>query len=131
MEIEISEILDTPNQRVRFRSYVGTATGTWSDPKPASLGRAHVEFDIPDEIGEWQILDSSSPNSIEDGDEPKDGVRIVATVIEDGSDDDPVVSIRVGTDVIMIEPSERRSEMVAGSTIAFTAPDLHLYPINL
>jgi hypothetical protein len=131
MDIEISEILDAPNQRVRFRSHVGTATGTWPDPNPVSLGRAHVEFDIPNAISEWRTLDSPSPNSIEDVNVPKSSVRIVATVIEDGSDDDPVVTIRVGTAIIMIEPSERRSEMVAGSTIAFTAPDLHLYPTNL
>ena len=131
MKVEIAQVLDSKTQRVLFRSDVGTAAGIWAGPEPAKTGAAHVELDIPDQVGDWTSIDDAVATSIEGGIESENGVQIVATVVHVGDGEDPVVSIRIGTDIVMIEMSASRSGLVAGSAIRFTTLEVRLFPSNL
>lgn len=131
MKVEIAQVLDSQTQRVLFHSDVGTAAGIWAGPESAKPGAAHVEFDIPDEVSHWTLIDDASSTSIEDGIEPDSGVEIVATVVQVGDGEDPVVSIRIGTDIVMIEMPESRSGLAPGATIRFTTPEVRLSPYDL
>lgn len=58
-------------------------------------------------------------------------VLVAGEVVACGSDDDPVVEVRVGAGVILAEITDRRSELSVGDLISFRTPEIHLYPYDV
>ena len=131
MKVEIVRVLDAATQLVVFRSDVGTAAGIWAGTEPATPGPTHVELDVPDDVDEYAVVDSETPDSIAGGIEPGTGVHVVGKVVQVGEDGDTVVSMRVGTEILMVDASGQRSDIEPDNTIRFTVSRISLYPYDL
>ena len=127
MRIEIVSLLDA--DQVAFRCAVGTATGVWRGETPAVPGPADVEFDIPAEDPEFVVLRPPAPAAVHGA---ADGaVTITGTVIGIGAEGDPVLEVRVDSDIVLVEVTDRRRDLAVGDGIELRVPVLQLYPYQL
>ncbi|MCC2279167.1 hypothetical protein LKL35_27615 [Streptomyces sp. ET3-23] len=127
MNIEIVQIIDTENSLVRFTSPAGSASGVWCGEQKPQLGNYNVEFEIPDEVQCWTLAQASC-GAIEDaGDRP--GVSVTGMV--ERVDEDSVVTLRIQSDVLLIETPKNARMATPGTYLNFTAPFLELYPYQL
>lgn len=128
MKVDVREILDRSRQVVAFRCDFGSARGRWMGADPARLGTATVEIDIPGEVSEWTALEPGVTSLAE---EPGSGVRVHCEVLRGGDEEDPVVAVRLGSDVLLVEIPGRRAELTAGTRISFLATEIQLHPYEV
>jgi hypothetical protein len=131
MRIEITRVLDAPAGQVAFRCALGQASGCWTGLAPAQPGEFDVELEIPEEITDWTVLDTPSLGSILGGVEGESGVSITGTVVDIGEGDDPVVGVRLGSDIVLIEAPDRKWEIEPGNVVSLNVPIIRLYPYDL
>lgn len=99
-------------------------------PNPADTGQFDVEIEVPEEVTEWVTAPSSTASLSKVA--GTDLVTLVTgEVVKFNDDDDPVVGIRVGSDIILIEIPNLRSELPIKGFISFQVPELQLYPYDL
>ncbi|MFJ1751687.1 hypothetical protein [Kitasatospora sp. NPDC088134] len=128
MRIDLTAVLDPVAGTVSFSCPAGRAVGRWMGREPARTGCHDVEFDLP---GEVRDLGPAAPGRAslvaEDG-----GVVVTGTVVALGGDaDDPVVTIRVGTALILLELPFPRAPLAVGDGRSFHSPVLELHPYLL
>lgn len=120
-------VADDGSGRVGFRTAIGAATGIWRGSRP-SAGPADVEFDVPDEVADLTVLDAPHAGAIRAGDRT---IVLSGTVTAIGVDDDPVVTVRVGTDQLLVEAPAWQAALRVGDGVEMRVPELHLYPYQL
>lgn len=129
MRLEVRQVLDPSKGVVRFTCESGVASGRWMGPNPAEVGYFDVEIEVSECVTGWTAGSSDvTPLSQVDGDS---GTLITGRVVRSGDGDDPVVEVRVGTDILLIEISDRRAELPVEGLISFWAPEIQLYPYDL
>jgi hypothetical protein len=131
MRVEITRVLDPSEGRVAFRCAVGHASGCWAGSAPARLGEFDVELEIPEDITQWTVLDAPAPGSIAGGVEGDPSVSITGTVVDIGEGDDPIVGVRLGPDIILIEAPDRKWEITPGDVVSLRVSVVRLYPYQL
>ncbi|MEV7526426.1 hypothetical protein [Streptomyces sp. NPDC091371] len=115
---------------VAFRCDAGVGMARWMGSElPIQGSTAYVELNVPDPVVEWQRV---APTVRYDIDVDEDGcLWIRGEVLTVGGPGDPVVTLRVGTDVVMIEVGTGRETLVVGERIAFTTLALEVYPYDV
>ncbi|MFC0556126.1 hypothetical protein ACFFHJ_35000 [Planotetraspora thailandica] len=121
--------MDPAQGIVSFRCEIGTATGRWKGSTPANEGFYDVEFEIPEEVQEWEEPAPGVPAISEIGED----VRVTGEVLGVGEEDDHVVELRTGTDILLIEIPDagRRARLKPHDVISFRSPEIWLYPYQL
>jgi hypothetical protein len=99
-------------------------------PTPAQGGGYHVEFEIPEDIEEWRTV-ASDRASISGSVDTEAGISITGEVGNIGDGDDPVVELKVGSGILLVEILNRKSELARRGFISFRSPDIQLYPYDL
>jgi hypothetical protein len=130
MRIEVLKVVDPPQGVVSFRCESGTANGFWKGSRSAEVAEFDVEIEVPEEVAEW-VPSASGSTSLSGITEDAFAVLVTGEVVACGSDDDPVVELRVGAGVILAEITDRRSELSVGDLISFRTPEIHLYPYDV
>jgi hypothetical protein len=97
---------------------------------PAAVGQFDVEIEVPEEVAEWVAAPSGSA-SLSEVVGAESVTLITGEVVKSGDDDDSVVEMRVGSDILLIEISNRRSELPVGGFISLQVPEVQLYPYDL
>lgn len=130
MRVEVLQVLAPSQGIVRFRCESGIASGRWMGRNPAKAGQFDVEIEVPEEVAEWTAAPSGGTSLSEAmGSEP--GSLITGEVVRCGDGDDSVVEVKVGSDILLIEIPNRRSELPVGGLISFRSPEIQLYPYDL
>lgn len=118
--------------RVAFRCTHGhgSAVAHWmGDRLPAPGTDAFVELAVPDPLAEWG---PASPTVAYDLQLGPAGVVVTGEVLGVGGPGDPVVELRVGTDVVLVEVARHGGAgMKIGRRISFAPPRLEVYPYAL
>lgn len=94
------------------------------------MGQFDVEIEVPEEITEWTEV-PSGVTSLSENLDVETAVFITGEVVRFDDGDDSVVEIRVGSDILLIEIPNRRSELPSEGLISFRAPEIQLYPYDL
>ncbi|WP_326582015.1 hypothetical protein OG889_25145 [Streptomyces sp. NBC_00481] len=128
--MEVLETLACSQRIVRVRCEFGTVSGRWMGSDPVGTGRFDVELEVPEEVAEWTAADSGAASLSEAAGTGR-AALITGQVVRYDDGDDPVVEIRVGSDILLIEIPNRRSELVRDGFISFRTPELRLYPYEL
>ena len=128
MKIQIEEVLDAADGRVRFRSGAESAKGRWAGPGEAPIGR---ELEIEMEIFEEDII--SARPAIENSLSlvRQDGVEVVIIGRVERVGHDGVIELRVGQDIVLLERIGVLSNAVEGANLELRVPELKIYPIDL
>ncbi|MFI7535491.1 hypothetical protein [Streptosporangium sp. NPDC049376] len=128
--MEILQVLDPAQGIVQFRCESGTASGRWMGKRPAKPGHFDIEIEVPEEVTEWTFA-SSDTTSLSEATGAGTATIIAGSVIRFDDGDDSIVEIRVGKDILLIEITNRRSELPVEGQISFCAPEIQLYPYDL
>ncbi|MEV7360049.1 hypothetical protein [Kitasatospora sp. NPDC091276] len=131
MKVEITRVLDNPKGWVAFRCALGSAFACWMGPTPARRGEFDVEIEIPEEVADLAIVDDAPRGSIMGFTEGKGPISISGTVVEIGEGDDPIVGLRLGSDIVLIEAPDRKWEIAPGDVISLNVSSIQLYPYDL
>ena len=139
MRIVILDVLDNAEgprgPRIAFRGPFGQVWAHWRGSAAPQVGdTADVEIDIPDDVVHWVHAEGPDALLAEAAGAP---VRIQGTVI--AADEDAVVSIRLGTDVLLVEfaaaghPEEQgRYDMPSiDDRIELSVPHIDVYPYSV
>lgn len=97
---------------------------------PVRTGQFDVEIEVPEEVTGW-VPATSGVTSLTDSVGTGPGILITGEVVRVGGSDDPVVEIRVGSDIVLTEILDRRSEVPVTGTISFRVSEILLYPYDL
>ncbi|MEU4032704.1 hypothetical protein [Streptomyces collinus] len=139
MRIEILDLLSSVEAggvtEVVFSGGCGRAWAQWcgfEEPKVRAL--VDVEVDIPDGITSWAIADG--PAIVASG-APGAPVRIRGVV--EAADEDYVVAVRVGADVVLVEVADAAASLLpelagkpqVGDSIEFTTPQIEVHPYSV
>lgn len=130
MRVEVLRVVDPSRGTVSFTSDFGAASGRWMGPNPARAGQFDVEIEVPEEVTEWATL-ASDVTALSEGAGADPGILITGEVVRVGGSGDPVVEIRVGSDIVLIEIPDRRSEVPVAGMISLRVPEILLYPYDL
>lgn len=130
MRVEVLQVLAPSQGIVRFRCESGTASGRWMGRNPAKVGQFDVEIEVPEEVAEWTAIPSGD-TSLSEAIGAESGSLITGEVVRFDDGDDSVVEVRVGSDILLIEIPNRRSELPTEGLISFRAPEIQLYPYDL
>lgn len=96
-------------------------------PGIAEVGQFDVEIDVPDEVSAWTEV-SSAVTSLSEVDTE---ILVAGEIAQVGEGDDPVVTIRLGTDLLLVEiPGVKPVPPLAG-LLSFQVPEIRLYPYPL
>ncbi|MEV4559845.1 hypothetical protein AB0K51_23000 [Kitasatospora sp. NPDC049285] len=128
MRVQVTEVVDPAQGTVAFSCAVGEAVGRWRGEDAARIGSYDVELEIPEAVDRW-APHAPGPGSLS-GVGPQD-LAVTGVVVAVGEDDDPVLSLRVGTDILLVELAAPVSWPAIGETIALRARTLELYPYQL
>ncbi|MFJ7056993.1 hypothetical protein ACK8N7_11680 [Streptomyces griseobrunneus] len=128
--MKVLQVLDPSQGIVRFRCESGVVSGRWMGRDPAHLEKFDVEIEVPEEVAEWALV-SAGVTSLSEVAGVAPAALIVGSVVRFDDGDDSVVEIRVGSDILLIEITNRRSELLVESLISFRAPEVQLYPYDL
>ncbi|MEU9131168.1 hypothetical protein AB0D08_24200 [Kitasatospora sp. NPDC048540] len=131
MRVQITRVLEATPGLVEFRCELGRAVGAWMGSTAARHGEFDVEIEVQEEISTWTVLDAPSPGSIVGGAGDASQISITGTVVDIGEADDPVVGIRLGPDVLLIEAPDRKWEVSRGTGVLLNVHAVQLYPIDL
>ncbi|MEV4872194.1 hypothetical protein [Streptomyces syringium] len=129
MEIEVMRSPASVIDPVEFSSPAGNAWGAWKGRGYPSPGTYHVEFEIPEEITSWEP--SGTTEGKIEGEWHGMARHVSISGVVENVDDDAVVSLRVGTDVVLVEMASCARTVHAGEAITFKTPALDLYPYQL
>jgi hypothetical protein len=130
MRVDIIGAQDSFEGLMSFRCKLGVASGQWMGVKPVQVGAFDVEIEIPEEISEWRFSTSGVAEISGEG-EVEGQVLIAGEVVNIGEGSDPVVDIRVCSDIMMIEILNRKFELTKGDFISFRSSNIQLYPYDL
>lgn len=115
---------------VSFRCESGAAVGQWMGSDPPAAGTFDVEIEVPEEAAEWAAVSSGATSmSRVVGNYP--AALITGEVVRFGDGEDPVVEVRVGPDVLLVEITNQRSGLPLGGFISFQVSNIQLYPYDL
>ncbi|KOU21912.1 hypothetical protein ADK52_22835 [Streptomyces sp. WM6372] len=84
-----------------------------------------MEIDIPDAVATWTPADLSADVLVA---APQGDVTVCAVV--DSVDDDGVVSLRLGSDIVLVD-WEADALPSAGQRVLFVTPVIELYPYTI
>lgn len=139
MRIEILDVLDDADEpqgpRIAFRSPLGQVWAHWRGSGTPQVGdTADVEIDIPDDVVSW--VHAEGPDTLL-AEAPGAPVRIRGAVV--AADEDAVVSIRLSTDILLVEfatarhPEEQGSsdKPSIGDRIELSVPRIDVYPYSV
>ncbi len=129
MRVEVLQVLAPSQGIVRFKCESGIASGRWMGSNPAEVGQFDVEIEVPEDVADWTADPSGATSLSEAGAES--ATLITGQVVRFDDGDDSVVEIRVGSDILLIEIPNRRSELTVEGFISFRAPEIQLYPYDL
>ncbi len=129
MRIEITGVLDAEARKVQFTCVAGGAWGFWKGEEGPGVGTYDVEFEIDEEVPSW----SHSPSSQGDfsAGQPGETDWISVSGVVERVDDDSVVTLRIRTDLVMIEMVDASGVLAQGDSITFSVKSLDLYPYQL
>lgn len=127
MRVEIVRVADVDSGAVEFRCDAGTALGYWEGTPPSVGESADVEVDVPEDVTDWVTRGVASGGGLRT---VGDGVRsrVTGTVEEVG---DPVVVLRVGSEVILVDFVGEGPPLEVGSVVEFLTSRIRLFPTNL
>ena len=97
---------------------------------PVQPGSFEVEIEVREEVAEW-VAATSGTTALSGAPEPGSGVRIECEVERFDDGDDPVVEVRLGSGVLLVEILDRRAELRVGALISFQVPEIELYPYDV
>ncbi|WP_144023886.1 hypothetical protein [Amycolatopsis keratiniphila] len=97
--------------------------------EPADVGQFNVEIEVPEEVTDWMVVSAAATSLSEAA--AGSATLITGRVVRFDEGDDSVVEVRVGSDVLLIEFPNRRSELPVEGFISFQASEIHLYPYDL
>lgn len=139
MRIEILDVLDNAEEsqglRIAFRGLLGQVWAHWRGSAAPQVGdTADVEIDVPDDVVHWVHAEGPDALLAEATGTP---VRIKGTVV--AAAEDAVVSIRLGTDILLVEfataghPEEQgRPDMPSiDDHIELSVPHIDIYPYSV
>jgi hypothetical protein len=139
MRIEILDVLDRAEEPqapcIAFRGPLGQAWAHWrGSGTPFAGDSADVEIDIPDDVVNW--IHAEGPDTLV-ADAPGESVQIKGTVV--AADEDAVVSVRLGTDILLVEfaaaghPEEqgRPDRPSIDDRIELSVPHIDVYPYSV
>ncbi|MGW6707675.1 hypothetical protein ACWGDE_22680 [Streptomyces sp. NPDC054956] len=130
MRIFVNRVVEE-KRVVVFRCEAGHGVGLarWmSSHLPEQGTTAFVELTIPHPVVEWRPV---APTVRYDMEVYTYGIVVRGEVLSVGGPDDPVVALRVGTDVVMIEVESHRETLQVGQRIAFISRALEVYPYDV
>jgi hypothetical protein len=127
MRIEITEVLDPDERLVHFRSAFGAAVGRLCGEKPLAQGAWDVELDVPDSVTDWK-MGTEGESAVAGG---ADGKVRLSGKIASVDVEDNVVTLRVGSDLVLVEVVDLPVGDLVGAWISITAEEVHLYDMNL
>ena len=128
MIIVIEELLDAMSGQVRFRCGSRSAKGYWRGTGEAPVG---VGLDVEIELSEEEII-SSSPASRSSRDPVRqEGDAIVLMGRVESVDADGIIVFRVGSGIVLLEPSGPLAGLVAGTDLELRVPNLRIFPIGI
>ncbi|MFE5868069.1 hypothetical protein ACFQ6V_05350 [Streptomyces roseifaciens] len=128
MYIEVLAVIDEAAGLVDFVSPIGGAQGTWHSGRPPEPGHCHVELEAEAEPRSWKPSTARSP-AIERTGAGTCQVRIAGTVVR--VDDDAMMSLQVGSDIILVELPGGSPAPHPGESVEFTLPGIGIYPYTL
>ncbi|MET9415955.1 hypothetical protein ABZY03_17590 [Streptomyces klenkii] len=126
MNIEVVAVIDDSAGLVSFTSPVGSAWGTWRGSESPEPGRYHVELEIEAEPYPWVPSASGPPRVEGTGTDGTRQIRITGVVAS--MDDDSVMSLRVGSDIVLVEFPDGSAAPCPGRTVEFTVAGIGIYP---
>ncbi|MFE2171255.1 hypothetical protein ACFXB3_40255 [Streptomyces sp. NPDC059447] len=107
----------------------GVAVARWmGDELPQQGTRAFVELTVAEPVSDWRPAEPAAGRAL--AVEP-DGIAVTGEVLAIGGPEDPVVDLRVGTDVVLVEIGCRKDELRVGRHISFVTRTLEAYPYSL
>ncbi|MFV8129080.1 hypothetical protein [Streptomyces syringium] len=121
--------MDSETGAVEFTSPLGNAWGIWMGTQRPDPGTYHVEFEIPEQVDSW--VPSEVPAGRIEGEQQGHTQQVSVSGIVENVDDDFMVTLRVGTDVILVEMAPSAPAVHKGEPITFSAATLELYPYQL
>lgn len=130
MRVEVLQALSPSQGIVCFRCEAGVASGRWMGSNPAEVGQFDVEIEVPGEVAEWTAAPSGVA-SLSEASGAESVTIITGEVVRFDDGDDSVVEIRVGSDILLIEIPNRRSDLPLKGLISFRVPNIQLYPYDL
>ncbi|MER5402830.1 hypothetical protein [Streptomyces sp. NPDC002599] len=128
MRVEVLQVISPERKIVSFMCDFGSAFARWMGVDPVGAGEFNVEIEVPEEVAAWSVT-SSDRASISSLDE-NSNILIVGEVVR-FDEGDPVVEVRVGTDIILIEMKHPRDGLSVNGFISFKVPEIQLYPYNI
>ncbi|MFG2338766.1 hypothetical protein [Streptomyces yangpuensis] len=123
--------VEEAGRRVTFRCRAGhgNAVARWmGDPLPPQGTDAFIELTLPAPVTEWV---PASPTASQDMAIGPAGVVVTGEVLGVGGPGDPVVELRVGTDVLLVEVARGGDGPEPGRRISFVSPLIEAYPYEL
>ncbi|MFD9105704.1 hypothetical protein ACFVZN_32135 [Streptomyces virginiae] len=120
--------------RVAFRCADGhgSAVAHWmGDRLPAPGTDTLVELTLPGPLTGWGPALPSAVSGLEIGPVAPAGVLVTGEVLGVGRPGDPVVELRIGTDVVLVEVTGGESGLEIGRRISFGPARLEVYPYGL
>ncbi|MFC8965476.1 hypothetical protein [Streptomyces sp. NPDC057094] len=128
MRVDVAQICSLDDRIVYFTCAVGSSFARWMGSGPVGVGQFHVEIEIPEEVAEWSV-DASRQASVSTVDEVD--VLVTGEVVRLGEDGDPVVEVRLGTDILLVEMARTQRELVVNEFISFRVTEIQLYPYEV
>ncbi|MGW1076204.1 hypothetical protein [Streptomyces sp. NPDC002537] len=129
MRIEIIGILDAGQRAVEFTCAAGRAWGTWKGEEDPVIGTHDVEFAI-DEGVDWQASSASTQGEICARRSGRDQWISVSGIVE-RADDDSVVTLRIRTELVMVEMADAGCVVARGDAVTIRVKNLDIYPYRL
>lgn len=131
MRIEVLEVIDAADGRIRFAHKGVEAVGWWQARQDAEPGWFHVEIDAPDPL-EWGrdiVATSSEPGCPVLLAGEGEAVVLTGELLELGDDGVGVVSL--GESSVIIETTGGAPAGVTGRRVSLTVVRLDLFPYDV
>uniref|UniRef100_A0AAU2JPE2 Uncharacterized protein n=1 Tax=Streptomyces sp. NBC_00049 TaxID=2903617 RepID=A0AAU2JPE2_9ACTN len=113
----------------RCKAGHGASVARWmGDPLPAQGTDAFVELTVPHPVTEWSPASPTAGRAME---VTADGLVVRGEVLAIGGPEDPVVELRVGTDVVLVEIGDGRDALEVGGRISFKSLILEVHSYDL
>ncbi|MFJ8015095.1 hypothetical protein [Streptomyces sp. NPDC096339] len=107
----------------------GGAVARWmGDELPEQGSRAFVELTVAEPVSDWGPVEPAVGRALAHG---PDGIAVTGEVLAIGGPGDPIVDLRVGTDVVLVEISCHKDLLRVGQRISFVTLALEAYPYSL
>ncbi|MEU4355955.1 hypothetical protein [Streptomyces virginiae] len=129
MRVFVNRVVEDGRVAFRCTDGHGSAVAHWmGDRLPAPGTDAFVELTVPGPLTEWGPAPPTAACDLQLG---PAGVVVTGEVLRVGGHGDPVVVLRVGSDVLLVEVTCRGAGLRIGRRISFVPPRLEVYPYGL